>query len=208
MRKVLLLGMLLAASSLTMAQNNEQETPQASDRQPMGRPPIREHFTVDSLNNYMNSHLNLTEKQAKKVKKLNSQYAEVIEGIHPDKDGKSGQRPSQGGEPNGMGGGRPFGPPPSGGMGGMQGAPGGMGGHGGGPGDGHSMGPGMGMSSSGSDTDPVKEMESKQSKYDKKLKKILNDSQYAAYEKVKPKFASQRMYRDFLLFGNTPTSKQ
>lgn len=205
MRKVLLLGMLLAASSLTMAQNNEQKTPQASDGQPMGRPPIREHFTVDSLNNYMDSHLNLTEKQAKKVKKLNSQYAEVIEGIHPDKDGKSGQRPSQGGGPNGMGGGRPSGPPPSGGM---QGGPGGMGGHGGGPGGGHSMGPGMGMPSSESSSDPFKEMESKQSKYDKKLKKILNDSQYAAYEKVKPRFASQRMYRDFLLFGNTPTSKQ
>lgn len=44
-------------------------------------------------------------------------------------------------------------------------------------------------------------------KYDKQLRKILNDSQYAAYEKVKPKFASQRMYRDFLLFGNTPTKE-
>lgn len=27
-------------------------------------------------------------------------------------------------------------------------------------------------------------------------------------EKVKPKFASQRMYRDFLLRGNTPASNQ
>ncbi len=69
-------------------------------------------------------------------------------------------------------------------------------------------GPGGGsMPSSGSNSDPFKEMERKQDKYDKQLRKILNDSQYAAYEKVKPKFASQRMYRDFLLFGNTPTKE-
>ncbi len=206
MRKVLLLGMLLAVASMGMAQNNEQKAQQPHGGQPAGLPPMRRHFTVDSLNNYMDSHLNLTEKQAKKVRKLNSKYAEIIEGMHPGKDGKSGQRPAQGGGPGGMGGGRPSGPPPSGGMGGMQGGPGGMGGHGGGLGG----DPGMGIPSSGSNnaTDPFKEMESKQSKYDKQLRKILNDSQYAEYEKVKQKFASQRMYRDFLLYGSTPGARQ
>lgn len=57
------------------------------------------------------------------------------------------------------------------------------------------------------DMEEWEEMERKQDKYDKQLRKILNDSQYAAYEKVKPKFASQRMYRDFLLFGNTSTKE-
>lgn len=199
MKKIFLACIFLAASSFAMAQDAGQSQQKQGNGQPMGMPPTRSHFTVDSLNTYMDSHLNLTEKQAKKVKKLNSKYSEVIEGMQPGKGSNGGQRPPQGGGPGGSVNGRPSGPPPSGGMGGMQGGHGGMGGPG---------GPGMGTppSRSSSNSDPFKEMESKQEKYDKQLKKILNDSQYAEYEKVKPKFASQRMYRDFLLRGSTPAS--
>jgi hypothetical protein len=201
MKRVLFIGILAAISSLAMAQESNQAAQQQQNGRPWGRLPMRAHFTVDSLNNYMDCHLNLTEEQAKKVKKLNSKYAEVIEGMRPRNDDKEGQRPAQGGSLGGIRGGRPSGPPPS--MGDMQGGHGGMGG----PSNGMD-GPGGGsMPSSGSNSDPFKEMERKQDKYDKQLRKILNDSQYAAYEKVKPKFASQRMYRDFLLFGNTPTKE-
>lgn len=39
------------------------------------------------------------------------------------------------------------------------------------------------------------QMSSRQQEYDKELKAILNDTQYADYEKIKPKFASQRRPR-------------
>lgn len=198
MKTTLLVCMLLAASSFAIAQETSYSQQKHGSGQPMGMPPTRSHFTVDSLNTYMDNHLNLTEKQEKKVKKLNSKYSEIIEGMQPGKGSKESQRPPQGAGPGGSANGRPSGPPPSGGMRGMQGSHGGMDGPG---------GQDIGSPPSGnSSSDPFKEMESKQDKYDKQLRKILNESQYSEYEKVKPKFASQRMYRDFLLRGNTPAS--
>lgn len=81
----------------------------------------------------------------------------------PQARGGKGLRPPRGGNGNG----RPSGPPPSG------------------------MRPGQGADST-SRPNPFAEMKTKQTEYETELHKILNDSQYAAYEKIKPKFASQR----------------
>ena len=189
-------------------QNNK--TQQMSQRPPFrGQGPRgkRGHarLTVDSLNTYMTATLGLTDKQLAKVKKLNSSYADIIEG--QTSNGKSKGNAPQG--RSGMGG-------PGGGMGGhgggMGGPSGGMGGHGGGMGGpgGGMGGPGGGFrssqSSSSSSEDLFSKMEKRETKYEKKLRKILSDSQYAGYEKIKPSFASQRMYRDFLLNGQMPFS--
>jgi hypothetical protein len=54
-----------------------------------------------------------------------------------------------------------------------------------------------------SQEDTFTTLDKKQTKYDKKLKKILSEQQYEGYAKIKPKFASQTMYRDFLMGGNS-----
>ena len=91
-------------------QNNK--TQQMSQRPPFrGQGPRgkRGHarLTVDSLNTYMTATLGLTDKQLAKVKKLNSSYADIIEG--QTSNGKSKGNAPQG--RSGMGG-------PGGGMGG------------------------------------------------------------------------------------------
>ena len=154
-------------------QNNK--TQQMSQRPPFrGQGPRgkRGHarLTVDSLNTYMTATLGLTDKQLAKVKKLNSSYADIIEG--QTSNGKSKGNAPQG--RSGMGG-------PGGGFRSSQ-------------------------SSSSSSEDLFSKMEKRETKYEKKLRKILSDSQYAGYEKIKPSFASQRMYRDFLLNGQMPFS--
>lgn len=187
------LGLLLL-SAPAMAQEDHRPQPQGNMQEHPQRPPKMKHLTVDSVNRYMAEHLQLTAKQEKQVRKLNAQYAEVIEGKHPD-----GRGPAAGGNRQ----------PPQGGRG--QDGHGGMGGPGmGGPGDmgGPGMrGPGGESSSSGSQSDPFEELEKKQAKYEKKLAKILTEQQYAGYEKIKPSFASQRMNSDFLLHGQQPVSQ-
>ncbi len=187
MRTTLLMALFAIAPLLAMGQGEKPENRR-------GEP--ASHFTVDSLNQYMVANLSLTAKQEKKVRKLNEKYSEVIEGMKPQ---GSGQGSRQAGPPQMPPGGRggQGGPPPMGGPG--------QGGFGqGGPGG---MPPQMGGSGSASQ-DPFTQMEEKQSAYEKKLQKILTDEQYAGYEKVKPKLASQRMLRDFLFRGAVPRMGQ
>lgn len=196
----MMIAAMLLCASVGMAQNDRDNQTLDKNAKMMRRPHAR--FTVAMADSLMIANLGLDEKQAAKVRKLNKKYASIIEGSQPK---MMGSRPSgntqQGGGPGGgrggMGGGMP------GGMGG--GMPGGMGGGmQGGFGGGQMGGPqgGMGgpqgMLSSSSNTE---DLDAKQDKYDKKLKKMLTENQYSAYLKIKPHFYAQRRIREFLLGG-------
>ena len=186
----MLLFALLIPSG-TMAQDNEQATQ-------TGRPARVQRMTYEQMTEKMVSELQLDEKQAKKVTKLNKKYKTLIEGQQMERP--QGQHPQNGNRPSGR---------PSGG-GGM---PGGMGGRGGGFGGGMPRG-GMGGRGSGMHDGPRGDMpqggpgeqnsydyDKQQTKYDEKIKKILSDEQYEGYLKLKPQFASQRRIREFLMGG-------
>ena len=188
-KMMLLFALLIPAG--TMAQDNEQAT-QA------GRPARVQRMTYEQMTEKMVSELQLDEKQAKKVTKLNKKYKTLIEGQQMERP--QGQHPQNGNRPSGR---------PSGG-GGM---PGGMGGRGGGFGGGMPRG-GMGGRGSGMHDGPRGDMpqggpseqnsydyDKQQTKYDEKIKKILSDEQYEGYLKLKPQFASQRRIREFLMGG-------
>ena len=117
-KMLLLLALLIPAGA--MAQDNEQAIQKS-------RPAKVKRITYEQMTEKMVSELQLDEKQAKKVTKLNKKYKTLIEGQQME---RPGQRPQNGNHPSGR---------PSGG-GGM---PGGMGGRGGGFGGGMPRG-GMG----------------------------------------------------------------
>ena len=194
--KMMLLFALLIPSG-TMAQDNEQAT-QA------GRPARVQRMTYEQMTEKMVSELQLDEKQAKKVTKLNKKYKTLIEGQQMERP--QGQRPQNGNRPSGRpngGGGMPGGMGGRGGSfgGGMPG--GGMGGRGGG------MQGGLrgGMPQGGPSEQNSYDYDKQQTKYDEKIKKILSEEQYEGYLKLKPQFASQRRIRDFLMGGQQGLSQ-
>ena len=184
-KMMLLFALLIPAG--TMAQDNEQAT-QA------GRPARVQRMTYEQMTEKMVSELQLDEKQAKKVTKLNKKYKTLIE--HLQNENRPSGRPSGGGGmPGGMGGrGGSFG-------GGMPG--GGMGGRGGGM----QGGPRGGMPQGGPSEQNSYDYDKQQTKYDEKIKKILSEEQYEGYLKLKPQFASQRRIRDFLMGGQQSLSQ-
>lgn len=166
MKKTLLTLAAMLCMTLGMAQN--PGGPQGGQGGPQGQRPQR--LTVDQVNTKMQEELKLDEAQMKEVAKLNKKYSSLYEGMAMSGGG-------------GFGGGRP--------MGGGGGAP--MGGGGGGDfGGGGGMGGGMGNASvrfTPSQTTPeqlAKKQQIQQEAYEKKLKKILNEEQYANYEKIFP----------------------
>ncbi len=166
MKKTLLTLAAMLCMTLGMAQN--PGGPQSGQGGPQGQRPQR--LTVDQVNTKMQEELKLDEAQMKEVAKLNKKYSSLYEGMAMSGGG-------------GFGGGRP--------MGGGGGAP--MGGGGGGDfGGGGGMGGGMGNASvrfTPSQTTPeqlAKKQQIQQEAYEKKLKKILNEEQYANYEKIFP----------------------
>jgi hypothetical protein len=167
--------------------------------------PKRVRMTQEQMTEKMVSDLKLDEKQAKKVTKLNKKFKTLIEG--EQQDNMKGQRPPMGqGRPDGnLGGGRPGGGfgggMPSGGMGGPGGA-GGFGGSMGGRSGGMQGGPHGGMPPTGNQQQSSYDYDKQQTKYDKKIRKILSDEQYEGYSKLKPQFYSQRRIREFLLGDN------
>lgn len=167
MKKTILSLAAMLCMTVGMAQNPGQGAPQGGQQ---GQRPQR--LTVAQVNTKMQEELKLDAAQLKEVEKLNKKYSSLYEGM------------SMGGGA-GMGGGRP--------MGGGGGAP--MGGGGGGDfgGGGGSMGGGMGNANgvrfTPSQTTPeqlAKKQQIQQEAYEKKLKKILSEEQYATYEKVFP----------------------
>lgn len=194
-KMMMLFALLIPAG--TMAQDNEQAT-QA------GRPARVQRMTYEQMTEKMVSELQLDEKQAKKVTKLNKKYKTLIEGQQMERPQgqhlQNGNRPSGrpsrgGGMPGGMGGrGGGFG-------GGMPG--GGMGGRGGGM----QGGPRGGMPQGGPSEQNSYDYDKQQTKYDEKIKKILSEEQYEGYLKLKPQFASQRRIRDFLMGGQQGLSQ-
>jgi hypothetical protein len=167
MKKTLLTLAAMLCMTLGMAQN--PGGPQGGQGGPQGQRPQR--LTVDQVNTKMQEELKLDEAQMKEVAKLNKKYSSLYEGMAMSGGG-------------GFGGGRP--------MGGGGGAP--MGGGGGGDfgGGGGGMCCGMGNASvrfTPSQTTPeqlAKKQQIQQEAYEKKLKKILNEEQYANYEKIFP----------------------
>ncbi len=190
---------MIFSSSFAIAQSDGVTGDKSHFQNGKSMPRRERPFTVEEVNSLMATDLHLDDKQLKKVKKLNKKYATLIEGEKPKgmPDGKSKGGPGGGkGFPGGMGG---F-PGGASGMGGGfpgGGAPGGMDGGfpGGGPG-------GAPQGFSGNST-TSEDIDAQQEKYDKKLKKILTDVQYAGYLKIRPKYYSQRRIHDFLFGGNT-----
>ena len=187
---MMLLFALLIPAGL-VAQDNEQEAQ-------MGSSARVKRMTYEQMTEKMVSELQLDEKQAKKVTKLNKKYKTLIEGQQMERP--QGQRPPQGERPSGRpsgGGGMPGGMGGRGGGfgGGMPG--GGMGGHGGGM----QGGPRGGMPQGAPGEQSNYDYDKQQTKYDEKIKKILSDEQYEGYLKLKPQFASQRRIREFLMGG-------
>ena len=172
-KMLLLLALLIPAGA--MAQDNEQAIQ-------MSRPAKVQRMTYEQMTEKMVSELQLDEKQAKMVTKLNKKYKTLIEGQQMERP--QGQRPQNGNHPTGR---------PSGG-GGM---PGGMGGHG----VGMQGGPRGGMPQGAPKEQNSYDYDKQQAKYDEKIKKILSDEQYEGYLKLKPQFASQRRIREFLMGG-------
>ena len=166
MKKTLLTMVAMLCMTLGMAQN--PDTPAGQPGQGGQRP---QRLTVAEVNTKMQEELKLDAAQLKEVEKLNKKYSSLYEGM------------SMGGGA-GMGGGRPGGAPMGGGGMGMD-----MGGGGGAP-----MGGGMGGNSNSvrftpSQTTPehlAKKQQIQQEAYEKKLKKILTEEQYATYEKIFP----------------------
>jgi len=168
MKKILFSLAAMLCMTVGMAQN--PEAPQGAQGGPQGQRPQR--LTVAEVNTKMQEELKLNAAQMKEVEKLNKKYSSLYEGMAMG-GGTGGGRPAGGGRPMGGGGGD-FG----GGDFGGGGAP---------------MGGGMGNSNSvrftPSQTTPeqlAKKQQYQQEAYEKKLKKILSEEQYAAYEKVFP----------------------
>ena len=146
--------------------------------------PKKKRIGYEQMTQIMTKDLKLDEKQQKKVAKLNKKYKTLIEG--EERKAPEGGRPPMGERPSGGGpGGMPGGGPGGGGFGG--GMPGGGGFGGGMPG--------------GQSQDKSYDFDKNQKKYDKAIGKILSSEQMDGYQQIKPKFASQRRVRDFLLGG-------
>lgn len=167
MKKVLLSLAAMLCMTLGMAQNpGAQGSPQGG---PQGQRPQR--LTVDQVNTKMQDELKLDEAQMKEVAKLNKKYSSLYEGMAMSGGGGfGGGRPMGGGAPMGGGGGGDFG-------------------GGGGAGMGGGMGNANSVRFTPSQTTPeqlAKKQQIQQEAYEKKLKKILSEEQYATYEKVFP----------------------
>ncbi len=180
----LILGLTLTCS--VVAQNTDKPVEKKA------RPQKKERLTQEQMTQMMVRDLKLDEKQIKKVTKLNKKYKQLIEGASAD-SGNAGRPPRRSSGSGGPGGG--FGGP-GGGFGGP-GMGGGMPGGFGGPDGDMQGGPGRGMP--GGAGQSSYNYEKKQAKYDKKIRKLLSDEQYEGYLKLKPKFASQRRVREFLM---------
>lgn len=163
--KVLALSLILFAATGTQAQSTTDVDGITSATQQTASRQLRSHgprMTVDSLNTYMTANLNLTPSQLEKVKALNAEYSDIIEGPKPPRGHRGG------GQDNG----RPAGPPPE-----------------------RNANNGALPTDTTVRRNPFAMMATRQQSYDTALRAILDDSQYAAYEKVKPAFASQRRRR-------------
>ena len=149
--------------------------------------PKKKRIGYEQMTQIMTKDLKLDEKQQKKVAKLNKKYKTLIEG--EERKAPEGGRPPMGERPSG------------GGPGGMPGGGPGGGGFGGGmPGGGFGGGPRGGMPG-GQSQDKSYDFDKNQKKYDKAISKILSSEQMDGYQQIKPKFASQRRVRGFLLGG-------
>lgn len=167
MKKFILTLMAAAGMTLAMAQN-----PGAQGQNGGTPPQMPQRMTVDEINAKMQNDLQLTADQLKQVQKLNKKYSTLYEGSSRSGGGMGG------GRPGGMGGGAPMG-----GGGDM------MGGGGAPMGGGAGMGGNSGVRFTPSTTTPEqlqRKQELQQQAYEKKLKKILTDEQYATYEKTFP----------------------
>ncbi len=203
-----ILGLTLTCE--IMAQDTLLVSPSTDDQHAKSQKVKR--YTHEQMTEKMVADLKLDEKQTKKVGKLNKKYKTLIEGSQPvgmpneRPPMEQGNRPSGGGFGGGMPGGG-MGGGMSGGMGGGMGGPGGMGGGMGGPSGMSGMGCGMGgprggRPSGGPGRTSEYDYDKQQTKYDKKLHKLLSDEQYEGYLKLKPLFASQRRIREFLMGSN------
>ena len=160
--------------------------------------PKKKRIGYEQMTQIMTKDLKLDEKQQKKVAKLNKKYKTLIEG--EKRKAPEGGRPPMGERPSGGGpGGMPGGGPGGGGFGG--GMPGGGGFGGGMPGGGFGGGPRGGGMPGGQSQDKSYDFDKNQKKYDKAISKILSSEQMDGYQQIKPKFASQRRVREFLLGG-------
>lgn len=163
MKKTLLTLAAMLCMTLGMAQN--PGAPQGAPQE--GQRPQR--LTIAEVNAKMQEELKLDAAQLKEVEKLNKKYSSLYEGMAMGGGGS-------------FGGGRPGGGAPMGGGGGDFG------------GGGAPMGGGMGGNSNSvrftpSQTTPeqlAKRQQIQQEAYEKKLKKILSEEQYANYEKIFP----------------------
>ena len=159
--------------------------------------PKKKRIGYEQMTQIMTRDLKLDEKQQKKVAKLNKKYKTLIEG--EEHKAPEGGRPPMGERPSGGPGGMPGGGPGGGGFGG--GMPGGGGFGGGMPGGGFGGGPRGGGMPGGHSQDKSYDFDKNQKKYDKAISKILSSEQMDGYQQIKPKFASQRRVREFLLGG-------
>jgi len=168
MKKTLLSLAAMLCMTLGMAQN--PGAPQGGQGGPQGQRPQR--LTVAEINTKMQEELKLDAAQLKEVEKLNKKYSSLYEGMSMGGgDGFGGGRP-------GGGGGAPMGGGGGGDFGGGGGAP--MGG---------GMGNANGVRFTPSQTTPeqlAKKQQIQQEAYEKKLKKILTEEQYANYENIFP----------------------
>ena len=192
---LLLLSLLLPAGA--MAQDDETAPK-------MSVPQKGERMTYEQMTEQMVTELQLDEKQQKKIAKLNKKYKTLIEG--ESREIPKGGQPPKGERPRGGRPGGSMGVPggmQGGGMGSMGGGMhgGGMGGRGGGGMQGGPRGGGMGMPVGGQPQENSYDYDKQQQKYDKAISKILTESQYEGYLKLKPQFALQRRIREFLLGG-------
>lgn len=167
MKKTILSLAAMLCMTVGMAQNPGQGAPQGGQQ---GQRPQR--LTVAQVNTKMQEELKLDAAQLKEVEKLNKKYSSLYEGMSMGGGGGfSGGRPGGGGgAPMGGGGGGDFGGGGGGSMGG-------------------GMGNANGVRFTPSQTTPeqlAKKQQIQQEAYEKKLKKILSEEQYAAYEKVFP----------------------
>ncbi len=198
----LFLGLMFTSG--VVAQNVNTAT--LDDNQTVGeKSQQKKRVTQEEMTERMISELKLDAKQAEKVTSLNQRFKTLIEG--EEETQMQGRRPPMGENSNGK-----F----SGGMSNGTGVPGGFGGGmnaqrggnfgGGMPGGSMSGGgmPGGGMGGPRGGMPPGHEQksgynyESKQLKYDKKIKKILTEEQFQDYQKIKSDFASQKQIREFL----------
>jgi hypothetical protein len=158
--------------------------------------PKKKRIGYEQMTQIMTKDLKLDEKQQKKVAKLNKKYKTLIEG--EERKAPDGNRPPMGERPSGAPGGG-FGGGPDGGFGG--GMPGGGSFGGGMPGGGFGGGPRGGGMPGGQSQEKSYDFDKNQKKYDKAIGKILSSEQMDGYQQIKPKFASQRRVREFLLGG-------